>query len=392
MDVSEQKDQLAKAIVTLDENSVGDFSTAATVVFLVGNSLRRLHAFWALMNILDTLEHPFTGLTSTLKKDELELMQSRMPLHHGSCDHYSTHTFQEAYKKHQVGSTKKAFIIIEMDFNLLSNISFSQHEVQTLLLTDFTFSDPDTPALLEERIISQMRRSSLLQTIVYNYDIGQYDDQKQSSFHLRLDDIPIRTHYSFGKTTDSLMQFIVNERTLMIAMPNLQLRLPFDPHSTVMRKEGYFAAIGLLLAERVINDTSSPTAQPSSPWLEEQLSPKLTALWAKYTTRPEELQAIIERCPRLCMSMSAYLRFEQTIENSIAELEKVIVVAEDKSQESVFSEYFVQKEKDSYHTIVYVPDAALLPEILPLLAGDDEFYLLFDDLHTYQYFFKSTEV
>ncbi|MFN7160142.1 MAG: hypothetical protein ACK4NC_00855 [Candidatus Gracilibacteria bacterium] len=389
MEALDRNEQQKKAATSLDIHSTGDFSTAATVVFLVGNSLRRLHAFWSIMNILDSLDHPFTGLTATLKKDELEFMKSRTPLKNGTCEHYSLHTFQEAYKKHQIASTKKAFIIIEMDFNLLSNISFPQHEVQTLLLTDFTFSDPDTPAFLEERIISQMRRSSLLQTIVYNYDIGQFESQTQSSFHLRLDDIPIRTHYSFGKTTDSLMQFSEKGNTLLTAMPNLQLTLPFDPHSTVMRKEGYFAAVGLLLAERVLNHDVSFHSQPASPWLEEQISPKLTALWAKYSSRPEEIQSIIERCPRLCMSLSVYLRFEQTIENSIADIERVVVVAEEKSQEAVFSEYFVQKEKDSYHTIVFIPDAAQLPDLLSAVAGEEEFYLLFDDLRTYQYFFKS---
>lgn len=368
--------------------NTGAFYTAPKVIFLVGRSVRRFHTMCILAQMLDEMQLSFTFMSTSIKAHDLEAMQERLPFTSGSIIPYGFKKFKEIYASYQIPSPKQSLIVIEMDFAFLAKISFAEHEVQTLLLTDFAFEDPDFPEMLEERIIAQMKRASLLQTIVYNYDIEEDSRGQSKNYYLPIDDIPIRTHSSFGRTTDSMMQFTLTDIALTINMPNLRMDVPYDSHMTSIKREGYFAAVGLLLSERIITTTSKYVHMPLSPWFEDTPSPLSTIVWMQFATLPEEMNAIISAHPYLCVSISVYLRFEQVIENRIIDLERLIVVAEKPEQEALFSEYFVQKEKDSYHTIVYIPEKDVLQEALPKITEGKPICYVFDELGSVKSFLK----
>lgn len=377
-----------QAAQQVDPVSQEDYYTAPRVLFVVGNSLRRLHTVSMLAHMLDELQISFACFYSSLSQEEFSIFAERFAYVHGHIAAYRYAGFKEQYVKFQKPSKTPCYIIIEMNFDFLSKISFAEHEVQSLLLTDFSFLDADTPEDLEQRIIAQMKRTPSLQSMVYHFDMQQYSSTAQKRYLLQVEDIPIRTHYSFGRTVDSMIQLIPQEHSLILTMPNMQCAVPYDNQMTKVAEEGYFAALALLASERVLTSMQTITRPALSPWLEDMLSPKRTIMWGAYIQEAEEMNAILDKHQFLCVSMSIYLRFEQVIENRITEVGQIFVVPERDDQEVVFGEYFVQKEKDSYHTIIYVPEKQLLEEVLHSMGGEHTYCMVFDDLEIIKIFLK----
>jgi len=276
---------------------------------------------------------------------------------------YSYGAFIAEQKTFEHPMEQKSVIIIEMTLSQLRQFSLAKHHVQTLILTDLQCPDVDTCAEMRDYLTSQVRTTPTFQTILYNNDLGEVS---KDTVLLTVEDIPVRSHFSFGRSQVSTIHWSIEGELLQGSMPNAQVTLPvFDlPTSTLLRQEGIFAALSWLDITTLLDPKVITTGYGALPLLEDHHGP-LTLFWA----RPFELRSDIDAVltlpssTYLCIGVGPYLRFEALIEERIEQFETILVVAEDQNQVSLFQDYFLSKERDSYHVIVYLPEIEALTSV-----------------------------
>lgn len=333
--------------------AAGAFHTTAEVIVIAGNSVRRLFALTAMLRLLGQLEITCSAFSMTLTHEDivaLEAKGGKLPIHP-----YRTGAFQAEYKTYEHPAEQKAVIIVEMDLHQLRTFRLQKHSVQTLILADLVCTDGDTCAELRDILVDQVRSTPTFQTILYNNDLGTLPT---GAALLPVEDIPVRSHFSFGKSRVSTIHWSLEGERLLGSMPNAHVNLPaFDlPESSTLRQEGVFAALSWLQINTLLEPERISDGYGHLPLWEEHHGP-LTLFWSRPFTERDDIQYLLAmpQSAYLCIGVTPYLRFEEILEERIEQFETILVVAEDQNQVSLFQEYFLQKERDSYHVIIYLP-------------------------------------
>lgn len=332
----------------------GAFHTTAEVIVIAGDSVRRLFALAAMCRLLQQHHVAFSAFSMTFTHEDVQALEEK-----GGAQQvrpYSYSAFHTEYKTYEHPAEQKAVIVVEMDLNQLREFRLQKHSVQTLILTDFVCPDADTCADLRDILVDQVRNTPTFQTILYNNDLGNLPP---GAVLLPVEDIPVRSHFSYGKSRVSAIHWSLEGEALEGSMPNARVNLPaFDlATSSLLRQEGIFAALSWLQISSVLVAENIVDGYGRFPLWEEHHGP-LTLYWSRPFVQREDVQYLLAlpQSKFLCIGMGPYLRFEEIIEQRIEQFETILVVAEDQNQVSLFQEYFLQKERDSYHVIIYLPE------------------------------------
>lgn len=356
----------------------GGFHTTAEVIVIAGNSVRRLFTLSAMVRLLQQHDILLAAFSRSLSHEDISALESAggpqfIKPYTYSAFHAEQKTFEEP-------SEQKSVIVVEMTLDQLRDFKLSKHAVQTVIFTDLVCSDADSCAELREVLVDQVRSTPTFQTILYNNDLGTMD---KGAVLLPAEDIPVRTHFSFGRSAVSTIHWSLEQDHLQGSMPNAQVRLPlFDlATSSLLRQEGVFAALSWLDITTLLDGERIHDGYGSLPMWEEHHGP-LTLFWARPFQLYNDIKYLLDmpQSSYLCLGVAPYLRFEEIIEQHIEQFETILVVAESESQVALFQEYFLQKEKDSYHVIIYLPDIHALTDVFRhVFARAKEVMMLFDD-------------
>lgn len=355
----------------------GTFHTTAEVIVIAGDSVRRLFALTSMQHLLQQHGIQVTAFSMTLSHQDIVALEAKG----GQLQirPYSFGAFHAEYKTYEHPAEQKTVIIVEMTMEHLKTFRLAKHSVQTLIFTDLVCSDNDSCAELRDILVDQVRGTPSFQTILYNNDLGELS---KGAALLPVEDIPVRSHFSFGKSRVSTIHWSIVDNALMGSMPNAQVSLPvFDlPQSSLLRQEGIFAALSWLDISTLLAPEHITDGFGQLPLWEEHHGP-LTLFWSHPFEHRSDIQYLLAmpQSAYLCIGMGPYLRFEEIIEQRIEQFETILVVAEDQNQVSLFQEYFLQKEKDSYHVIIYLPELQQLTGIFRhVFARAKNVMMLFD--------------
>lgn len=344
---------------------------------VAGDSVRRLYTVATLLHLLPQHRMDVVAFSQSLRPAELTDLAAKAP---GLVLRpYSHGAFAAEYKTYEHPAERKAVIIVEMTLGQLRNFSLSKHHVQTLLLTDLQCPDAETCADMREYLVGQVRTTPTFQTVLYNNDLG---DIAKDAVLLTVEDIPVRSHFSFGRSQVSTIHWSIEGEQLQGSMPNAQVTLPvFDlARTSLLRQEGIFAALSWLDITTLLDPAVITAGFGGLPLLEEHHGP-LTLFWARPFELRSDIQHVLtlESSRYLCIGMGPYLRFEELIEQRIEQFETILVVAEDQNQVSLFGDYFLQKERDSYHVLLYLPDLSSLTSVFShVFARASNVTMMFD--------------
>ncbi len=368
---------MAEDFSALEQLASESFYKAPTVVIITGNTNRRFHALSVCADTLAVHGHSVDCLSFSLDEKELNALKKYQV---SKIKPYSFHVFKELYKAHEAPSRTKSFILIEMDVDLLKKFAFADHKVRTVLFTDMFVTSKEEGEELMDVMKVAIKKTSTLHTILSNDDV--HNDISKDLFFLPLDLLPIHNHKTFGTTPISTYYFNNTDHDVVLkeGTSTQEFHIPFFAQCSSIKKEGIQGALALLRSEGI---TPSTCMSQGFPIIESQISDSIEYYWMGEETTTEEIHAVFQEAKHVCIGVSVYLSFEDIIEGYVESLDSILVVAENIAEATLFTEYFVKKEKDSFYSVVYAADKDDLKYLIPPLFEGHKVVYMFGELESF---------
>lgn len=354
------------------------FYKAPAVIVITGNTNRRLHTLSVCANTLAVNGYAVESFSFSLDKKELaKLQQYELP----AIQSYSHGVFMDRYKAHEAPSHTKSFLLIEMDIDVVKDFKFADHKVRTIVFTDVFMKTKDGAEELMEAMHQVVKKASSLNTILSNDDVDREDTD--GMYYLPLDMLSVRNHKTYGTTNISSYVLEQAEHDLSIREGKAvqKYHVPFFSKFSRIKQEGIEAALAMFLVEGIQPTTFMPQGFPL---IEKDINEHVEYYWMGEETTEEEVHAILDVAKDICVGVSVYLSFENIIEEYVEKLGSILVVAENIAEATLFTEYFVKKEKNSFYSIVYASKKEDLKYLIPPLFEGHKVVYMFGEIDSFK--------
>ncbi len=257
----------------------------------------------------------------------------------------------------------------------------------TLLLTDLRVIDKETEEEVLERLVAAINSGKEPASLLYPSDLLQ---SKEHHHMLDVSRIQSKTE-SYGFDEYASIHWMYKDGKL-VATGNVQAAIEvvdIEVHST-LAKRSLIASLSSL--KQTEENLPVGPIHVDAPMVEEPGKEGELKTWSKFIQYEEEIQSLVQipGLKNMCIGLDAYLRFEKYIEAEIAHFETLLVVAENPVQEELLRDMLLQKERDSYHSIIFVPRRAQMRTTLQRVFRSQKkrVHYVFDEMETFRYIYE----
>ncbi len=365
----------------MDQNSAGNVYKAPEVILVVGNSLRRFHTAIYLRDILTFCKHHVDTFTTTLDFDDEQTKVKYAP-------YFTKHdykSFKLAYEEVEGARSHKAYIIIEVSLDVLPAFPISKHNVKTILFTDMRMGKKEQPAEVKEYIDHEYHHSHILDRLIYNTNTVPKAEFADQYFFVQVDEISIPRQYSFGASSMSTCGFDIDEVITVTHEGKKSSCARPAIIDGVIKSESLMGAISYALEEDLaLGDIEGSFQHLTALPLFDEVKAEGTMLWTRPMILGDAIWDALQSEQALCIGVSIYLYNEDLIERSIDKVSQIVVVAEQEAESELYTEYFLKKERQSDHKIIYTSSRGFLPHIPSTLFNSEKIMYIFEYLDTFK--------
>ncbi len=347
-------------------------------VLIVGATQRRLHLFHILLSALQRKDMQVLAQSASLShemKKKLERMHIDM--------NFDVYKLGSGFHR----TDEKSILLVEMTYEqfLIENTD-ALHEA-LLVLADLRIEDTLFGQDIKDKI-AQMNAKKQLKEVLYNVDTVSKREEGISHHYIDIESILSENVIGYGRSPLSSIHFDIQDDVLniMTKTESHEIQIEHISAYSYLKQEGLFGAIAVLLQYDFF-DKETCSKLETYPFLERDSGNIEVLVWTFGAIHPDEFDALL-RIPtytNVAMGLANYLRFEDIIERNIERFETVLVVAEDEAQAELLGDYFLSKEHDSYHSIIFVPNSSEMRTSLQrVFRGQEKKILyLFDNIGTF---------
>jgi len=371
----------------MDKQPQTHFENVPHLILVTGETIRRLHTFAMLVKELSELGKEVHSFTSTYTGKQLKRLQQnhkQVPY-----DIFKVNKVKKAINDSVTGKKKVDFIIVEaLTRDVLLNNLLSL-PVKTMIFSDLRARTNMEAQEAASMLLASMKKNPTLQRVLVNADttLKKYEGFQPSYIEIKPTEKVDMVHY--GRSELAGIRFTPEEDTLTIDSVGDQYKhdVPSLKDYSLLKKEGLFAALSFLYKEELLEQAQLWDID-SVPFLENHSGDDEQFVWTEGLNYPDELKELIHisKYKNVCIGLTNYLRFEEVIESDIHLFDTLLVVAENDTQAELLGDYFLNKEKGSYHSIIFVPDRTEMRTALQRIfrSQNKPILYLFDNISTFQ--------
>lgn len=361
---------------------------APEVIVVVGNSIRRFYTTAFLQHVLNNTGHNVVALSLDLDMDERDTTE----VYGKYFQEYSPRTFKATYSSMEQPRDHKSYILLELHYEKLMELDLKKHNIKTMIFTDLRVENAEMAKEIKEYIDHQYHHSRVLDRIFYNTDAVPKDLFSNQYHFLQVDELKIPRQWSFGETALAEFGFSVETKGNIICRhdsTSFQCSVAEEILLSTVKKDGLFGALAYVMEEDISWELITETIShlPTLPYMEEYKDEELY-LWTRPVLMGDAVWDGVKQQHTLCIGASIYLYNETLIEKSIDDIKHILVVAEHPVEAEFYAEYFLEKEQQSMHKVVFYPSLQHLPHILRGLFKSEKIMYMFEYLPT----FKSVQI
>lgn len=347
-------------------------------VLIVGSTQRRLHVFHMLLSFLNAKEMTVVAYSASMTHE----MKKKLERLH----------FDLKFDVYKQGSLpqkvdESTITLKEMTYEQFLSEDTGMLREALLILADLRIDDTLLGQDIKDKI-EKMNDTKQIKEVIYNADTVSKREEGLSKHYIDIDSMPGENIIGFGRSPLSSIHFETKEDSITILTKNLsqEITIPNLKEFSYLKQEGLFGAIAALVQYDFF-DADIMTKSETYPFLERDSGKIEVLVWTFGSIHPDEFDALLKipTYTNVAMGLTNYLRFEDVIERNIERFEAVLVVAEDEAQAELLGDYFLSKEHDSYHSIIFVPNSAEMRTSLQRVFRGQEkkIIYLFDNIGTF---------